>query len=108
LAQRRIGLGRRAVDHMEAAVAYPTPEKPYEIAVGLHGDQQRVRPHPAEDLGGKGPHSRSVLEKYPGAGPINLGQDMVDQEAGAGNQTPEHPGMLDEVAAEEQELRGAL
>jgi hypothetical protein len=33
---------------------------------------------------------------------------MVDQEAGAGNQTPEHPGMLDEVAAEEQELGAAL
>ena len=108
LAQRRVGIGRRAVDHMEPAVAHPAPEKTYEIAVGLHGNQLRVRPHPAKDLGSKSPHSRSVLEKDPSAGPIDFGQNMVDQEAGAGNQTPEHPGVLDEVAAEEQELRTAL
>jgi hypothetical protein len=39
--------------------------------------------------------------------PIYLSQEMVDQKTGARDQAAEHLGMLEKIAAEEQELLGS-
>jgi len=103
--QRGIGVSRRAVNHVQSFIAHPAPKKPDEVAVGLQRNEHRVRPHPPEDLGGEGTDPGSVLEEDPGPGPVHFTQHLVDQKAGAGDQATEHLRMLDEVAAEEQDLR---
>jgi hypothetical protein len=112
--QRRkhgIGIGGGPMDDMEAVILEALTQKLYEVGVGLEHHQHGVGPHPAENLGGEGPHTRSVLEEDASAAPIDLGQYVVDEESRAGNQAPQHTRMLEEVATEEQELsgtRGAL
>jgi len=100
-----VGVGRRAVHHMQPFVRDPAPKKPYEIGVGLQRHEDRIRPHTPEDLGGEGADPRPVLQEDSCPGPVHFAEDLIDQKAGAGDQTSKHLRMLDKVAAKEQDLR---
>src|SRR4051812_30401479 len=106
LGQCRVRIGCRPVNHVKPVILEAPAKKPHEVGVGFQHYEDSVGTHAAENLGREGAYARSILQKDSGPVPVDFGQDVVDQEPGARNQTPEHPGVLDEVTTEEQELSG--
>ncbi len=99
--KRRIGVGCGSVDDVQPVVLEASAQKAHEIGVGLQDNEHGVRPHPPQNLGRECAHPRPVLEEYSGSVPVHLRQDMVDQETGAGDQTPQHARVFNEIATEQ-------
>jgi hypothetical protein len=106
LGKCRIRVGCRPVNHVKSVILEAPAKKAHEVGVGLQHNEDGVGTHPAENLGREGAYARSILEKDSSPVPIDFGQNVVDQEPRARNQTPEHAGVLDEVTTEEQQLSG--
>jgi hypothetical protein len=99
------------MNDVEPAVSETPAQVPHEISVGFERHQNRILAHPAQDFAGERANAGTVLQEYSSAVPIDFGENVIDQEAGARDQTAEHARVLDEVAPEEQQLsgtRGAL
>ena len=67
--------------------------------------EAHVTPHPPQDFAGERAHARPEFHDHPRAPPFDGRQHLVDQEAGARNDGPEHVGMAQEVARKEQNCR---
>jgi len=107
ISEGRIGFGRRSMHDVQSSIPHSAPQISYEIAVRLHRHQHGVRAHAPENFGGECADSRTVLQKHSCPMPIYLSQEMIDQKTGARDQAAEHLGMLEKMAAEEQELLGS-
>jgi hypothetical protein len=92
---------------MQPIIAQVVLEEPDKIGIGLQRDQDGIWPHALQNLFGKRSHARPVLEKHSTTAPVHFREYVVDQKAGAGNETTQHPGMFEKVAPEEKELLGA-
>lgn len=95
---------RGTVNYVQPVVVDFTPQKPNEVGIGFQDNQHRVRAHAPENFGGEGADPGSILEEDPGSGPVYFAQNLIDQKARARNQAPEHLGVLDKIASEEQNL----
>jgi hypothetical protein len=79
--QRRVGVGSRPMNDMQPAILEPPLKKPYEVGIGLQYNEDGIRSHAPENLGGERTYTWPVLEEHPAPIPVNFRQDVVDQEA---------------------------
>lgn len=105
--QHGIGIGGRAVYHVQPVVPQPALEKPHEVGIGLQRDQNRVGPHASENFPSERTYPRPILEENPGTLPVDLGENVIDEETGARDQAAEHFRMFQEISPKEQDLLGA-
>jgi hypothetical protein len=104
LFQDDIGFLGGPMDDMEPVIRDRSPKVMDKLSIGLDRHQGAVRPQPPQDLAGKCAHSRTVLDHYPGARPIDLTKQMIHQIPRAGDQGAEHLRVLQEIAAEQEKL----
>ncbi|MEA2713313.1 MAG: hypothetical protein QOK27_1274 [Gemmatimonadales bacterium] len=78
--QRRIGIGGGSVNDVEPVILEATAQEAHEVGVGLQRHQDCVGAHPPENLTGECANPGPVLQEDSAAAPVDLRQDMVDEE----------------------------
>ena len=102
--RKTVDLERRAAHHAQPRVRVVGAEELDELIVELDRDQLRVGPHAAQDLAGEGAHPGAVLDDQPRRGPVDVLQEVVDEEPRARDHRAEDLGIAEEVAGEQQGL----
>ena len=102
VAQEGVDLERRAAHHVQPRVRVVRAQELDELIVELDRDQLRVGPHPAQDLAGEGADSGAVLDDQSRRAPVDVLQQVVDEEPRARDHRAEDLRIAQEVAGEQQ------
>src|SRR6185437_8265750 len=98
---------RRVLHHLQTLVGQRHAQVVDEVRVHLDGDQNRIGAHAPQDLRGDDPDPGSVLDDDARLIPVDRLQQLFDQESRARDDRAEHARVAEEIAGEQQGVRGS-